>query len=157
MVVRVRQVIGVLVLIGWVFFFFFAPEFQEELPALRDYVKEMKGEYPALEKVKYRYDRNSFEVDVHVSDMEEAEAIKQDLQTFLSSADFQKEFLVSAEEQRQEEGSSGLVPSYPDIWISCYPQGEKERQWASYAMYYTEPYRSDRTLDVDGYQTWYEE
>ena len=148
--------IGTVLIAGWFLVFLFLPEFREDLPSLRDHVKEMKGEYPALEKVKYRYAHGSFEVDVHVSDMEEGEAIKQDLQTFLSGADFQKEFLVSAEDQRQEEGSSGLVPSYPDIWLSCYPQGEKERQWASYAMYYTEPYRSARTLDVDGYQTWYD-
>ena len=148
--------IGTVLIAGWFLVFLFLPEVREDLPALRDYVKELKGEYPALEKVKYRYAHGSFEVDVHVSDMEEGEEIKKDLQTFLSGADFQKEFLVSAEEQRQEDGSSGLMPGYPDIWLSCYPQGEKERQWASYAMYYTEPYRSDRTLDVDGYQTWYD-
>jgi hypothetical protein len=149
--------IGTVLVVGWFLVFLFLPEFREDLPSLRDYVKELKGEYPALEKVKYRYAHGSFEVDVHVSDMEEAEVIKQDLQTFLSSADFQKEFLASVEDQRQEDGASGLMPSYPDICLSCYPQGEKERQWASYAMYYTEPYRSDQVLEVDGYQTWYTE
>ena len=77
--------IGTVLIAGWFLVFLFLPEFREDLPSLRDHVKEMKGEYPTLEKVKYRYARGSFEVDVHVSDMEEGEAIKQDLQTFLSS------------------------------------------------------------------------
>ncbi len=149
--------IAVVLVVGWFLVFLFLPVWQEELPSLRDHVKEMKGEYPALDKVQYQYARNSFYVDLHVSDMEEAEAIQQDLQTFLSGEDFLTEFLSASESRNAESGSSDLMPSYPDIWISCYPTGEKERLWASYAMYYTEPYRSDRTLVVDGYQTWYDD
>lgn len=147
--------IGMTLVVGWFLLFFILPEFREDLPALRDYVQVMKEEYPTLDKVKYRYARSSFEVDVFVSGMEESEDIKKDLQTFLSSEEFRAEFLLSPETRQEEGGSSGLVPCHPDIWISCYPRGEKESQWASYAMYYTQPYRSDRILEIDGYQTWY--
>ena len=39
--------IGTVLIAGWFLVFLFLPEFREDLPALRDHVKEMKGEYPA--------------------------------------------------------------------------------------------------------------
>ena len=155
--VMCRRIFGVLLLVGWVFIFFIAPHLQEDLPALRTHVQEMKAEYPALDKVKYQFAHGSFTVDLYVSDMEGAEDMKQDLQTFLSGEAFQTEFLPLCEAEWEDSGSSGLMPGYPEIWITCYPQGEQEQQWASYAMYYTQPYRSDQILEVDGYQTWYDE
>jgi hypothetical protein len=157
MVVRVRQAIGVLVLIGWVFVFFLAPEFQEDLPALRDHFRQMQEEYPALSKVKDEFVQDALYLSLSVSSPEETEEIKEDLQEFLSGEDFLAEFLPWYEAEMENSGSSGLVPRYPDIYLVCTLRGGKEILWTSHARYYTQPYRSDQVLEVDGYQTWYTE
>ena len=115
----------------------------------------MKGEYPALEKVQYRYAQGDFQVDLYVDNLDEAAVIKEELKSFLASEPFLSEFLPWAEEKvGWGESTFGKMPPYPDISISCTQSGEEERSWASFAMYYAEPYRSDQDLEVDGYQTW---
>lgn len=134
------------------------PAMREDHPALLDHVRVMKEEYPALDKVEYRYAYGGFWVEIYVRAMEGTEEIKEDLQIFLSSEAFLSEFLPLSEERMGwGESSFGYMPPYPDISIDCFLSGETESQWQSSARYYTQPYRSDRILEVDGYQTWYDE
>ena len=153
--IKIRRVFGVLILIGWVFIFFLAPTLQEDLPALRDQVRMLENAYSSLDQVKYRSAHGEFQVDICVGNLDEGAVIKEELKTFLASEAFLSEFLPWAEEQMGwGESTFGEVPPYPDISIYCTLKGETEPQWQTTAMYYTEPYRSDRVLEVDGYQTW---
>ena len=44
----------------------------------------------------------------------------------------------------------------PDINIEFLRYGSDTREYQSKAMYYSEPYRSDKKMEIDNYQTWYD-
>lgn len=150
--------IGAVLIVSWFLLIFILPEFREDLPALRNHVQTAEKSYSTLDKVKYHSPSyGGFWVELYVSDMSESEEIKDDFQAFLSSDIFLSEFLATPEIEKSEEASSGLMPYRPDIYLTCTLSSETEEQWRSTAMYYTQPYRSDEIMEVDGYQTWYDE
>lgn len=83
-------------------------------------------------------------------------ALKTELQTFLSSEGFLDEYVPYARgEAEKDAASAGVMQHMSNIQIDIYPAGTDRSVWMSTARYYTQPYRSDRQMEVDNYQTWY--
>lgn len=122
--------------------------FRKEMLA-RDYVARLEAEQgPATLFIRCGCK------DISEADMA---ALKTELQTFLSSEGFLDEYVPYARgEAEKDTASSGIMQRMFDIQIDIYPAGTDRSMWRSTAMYYTQPYRSDRQMEVDNnYQTWY--
>lgn len=121
--------------------------FRQEMLA-RDYITQLDAEQgPATLFVRCGYG------DISEADIE---VLKTELQTFLSSEGFLDEYVPYARgEAEKDTASAGVMQHMSSIQIDIYPAGTDRSVWMSTARYYTEPYRSDRQMEVDNYQTWY--
>lgn len=83
------------------------------------------------------------------------ECLKTDLKAFLSSEEFLEEYIAYARKEAKKDTTRyGLMEYMPEIQICLYPAGTNQWVWTSEARYYTEPYRSNRQMETDNYQTW---
>ena len=86
------------------------------------------------------------------------EYLKTDIKASLSGEKFLDEYVAYVRKEAEKNTASyGLMEYMPEIQIGLYPAGTDQRVWTSEARYYTEPYRSDRQMEIDNYQTWYDE
>ena len=120
---------------------------------------DMLKKYSSISKLKAEQGPASLYIDCYYGDIsdDDMDALKSDLKSFLSGDEFLAEYVAYANEKAEKNTSNfGLMKFMPDIVISLYPNGVTETAWAwaSEARYYTQPYRSDRMMEVDNYQTW---
>lgn len=127
-----------------------------ELPAWKAFRKEMLAK-DGVVRLEARQGPSSLYVDCYYKDVSEDDLayLKTDLKTFLSGVKFLAEYVAYARKEAEKDTASyGLMEHMPKILIELYPAGTDRRVWASEAKYYTEPYRSDRLMEIDYYQTW---
>ena len=118
---------------------------------------DMLTKYNSISKLKAEHGPASLYVNCYYGDIsdDDMDALKSDLKSFLSSEKFLAEYVPYANEKADKNRSnSGLMKFMPNIVIYLYPNGSTKWAWASDAMYYTQPYRSDRVMEIDNYQTW---
>ena len=119
--------------------------------------KDMLKKYSNISKLKAEQGPASLFINCYYGDIsdDDMDALKSDLKSFLSSEEFLAEYVPYANEKAEKNTSNfGLMKFMPDIVIYLYPKGSTKWSWASDARYYTVPYRSDRMMEVDNYQTW---
>lgn len=125
--------------------------------AWNTFQKEMLEKYSGIRQLKAEQGPPSLFIRCYCGDISDGDmdALKSDLKSFLSSEEFLTEYVAYAHEKAEKNtSSSGLMEDMPTITISIYPNGSTSSVWDSEARYYTAPYRSDRMMEIDNYQTW---
>lgn len=127
-----------------------------DLSSWDTFQKAMLEKYSSIRQLKAEQGPTTFYIRCYCKDQsDDMDALKTDLKTFLSGEEFLAEYTAYAHKKAEENTSSaGLMEEMPDILISLYPNGSTSSAWDSEARYYTEPYRSDRIMEIDNYQTW---
>lgn len=119
--------------------------------------EDMMAKYSGIKKLKAEQGPPTLFIRCYYGDISDGEmdALKADLKSFLSSEEFLSEYVAYGRKKAEENtSSSGLMEFMPDILISLYPNGSTSSTWDSEARYYAQPYRSDRIMEIDNYQTW---
>lgn len=119
--------------------------------------KDMLEKYSDIRQLKAEQGPSALRISCYYGNIsdDDMDALKTDLKRFLSSEEFLAEYVAYGHEKAEKNtSSSGLMEYLPDICISLYPNGSTKTTWDSEARYYTVPYRSDRMMEVDNYQTW---
>lgn len=119
--------------------------------------KDMLEKYSDIRQLKAELGPPSLFISCYCGDISDndMDTLKADLKSFLSSEEFLTEYVAYGHEKAEKNTSSfGLMEDMPTITISIYPNGSTSSAWDSEARYYTKPYRSDRIMEIDNYQTW---